>query len=223
MLVVALQDKSPRLARPLARSLNSRFSPVTRSSRQTTLFGKNWLFTFLSHPTIYRPLYLQTRSSYKPQSSNITCLTKLGHTPFQTWETPEILVALETSWAAMLPVLFKCWKEHQEKKEEISLMFWIMCPYSPPRSQSEIAWIIERALDSTMTWEIPISEASNTPSCNAIASMILAGKGAERILFDAAMRKPRLSRITTPMLEGLPSSKAAPSTLTLKKPKGGAC
>ena len=38
---VALQDKSPRLARPLARGLNSRLNPVARSSRQNALFGKN--------------------------------------------------------------------------------------------------------------------------------------------------------------------------------------
>ena len=44
---VALQDKSPRLARPFTRGLNSRLNPVARSSRQNTLFGKNWLFTFL--------------------------------------------------------------------------------------------------------------------------------------------------------------------------------
>ena len=46
-LAIALQDKSPRLARPFARSLNLRLNPVARSSRQNTLFGKNWLFTFL--------------------------------------------------------------------------------------------------------------------------------------------------------------------------------
>ena len=44
---VALQEKSPKLARPFSRSLNSRLNPVARSSRQNTLFGKNWLFTFL--------------------------------------------------------------------------------------------------------------------------------------------------------------------------------
>ena len=44
---VTLQDKSPRLARPFARGLNSQLNPVTRSSRQNTLFGKNWFFTFL--------------------------------------------------------------------------------------------------------------------------------------------------------------------------------
>ena len=44
---VALQDKSPRLARPFACCLNSRLNPVVRSSRQNTLFRKNWLFTFL--------------------------------------------------------------------------------------------------------------------------------------------------------------------------------
>ena len=44
---VALQDKSPRLAKPFARGLNSRLNLVARSSRQNTLFGKIWLFTFL--------------------------------------------------------------------------------------------------------------------------------------------------------------------------------
>ena len=44
---IALQDKSPRLTRPFARGLNSRLNPITRSSRQNTLFRKNWLFTFL--------------------------------------------------------------------------------------------------------------------------------------------------------------------------------
>ena len=44
---VALQDKSPRLARPFARGLNLQLNLVARSSRQNTLFRKIWLFTFL--------------------------------------------------------------------------------------------------------------------------------------------------------------------------------
>ena len=44
---VALQDKSPRLAKPFAHSLNSQLNSVARSSHQNTLFGKIWLFTFL--------------------------------------------------------------------------------------------------------------------------------------------------------------------------------
>ena len=43
----SLQDKSSRLARPFARSLNSWLNQVTRSSRQNTLFGKIWHFKFL--------------------------------------------------------------------------------------------------------------------------------------------------------------------------------
>ena len=42
----SLQDKSPRLARPFARGLNSRLNLVVMSSCQNTLFGKIWLFTF---------------------------------------------------------------------------------------------------------------------------------------------------------------------------------
>ena len=65
MLAVALQEKSPRLAKPLARGLNLWLSPVVRPSRQTTLFGKKWLFAFLSHLTIYRPLYPQNVESFQ--------------------------------------------------------------------------------------------------------------------------------------------------------------
>ena len=45
--IVALQDKSQRLARPFARGLNSWLNPVARSSSQNILFGENWLLTFL--------------------------------------------------------------------------------------------------------------------------------------------------------------------------------
>ena len=65
MLAVALQDKSPKLAKPIARNLNSQLSPVARPSRQTTLFGKNWLFAFFSHLTIYRPLYPRNIESFQ--------------------------------------------------------------------------------------------------------------------------------------------------------------
>ena len=63
MPAVALQEKSPRLARPLARGLNSRLSPVARSSRQTTLLGKIdfshsfspcYIYTLI--PTIFKEL-----------------------------------------------------------------------------------------------------------------------------------------------------------------------
>ena len=43
----SLQDKSSRLARRFACGLNSQLNPVARSSRQNTLFGKIWRFTFL--------------------------------------------------------------------------------------------------------------------------------------------------------------------------------
>ena len=43
----SLLDKSPRLAKLFARDLNSRLNPIARSSRQNTLFGKIWRFTFL--------------------------------------------------------------------------------------------------------------------------------------------------------------------------------
>lgn len=156
-----------------------------------------------------------------PQSSKITRSTQHGLMPFQTWETPENLAALASSWAALLPLLFKFLKENQENEQEMSLTFWMMCPISPPRTPSLVAWTVERVSDSKMAWEIPISNASSTPSCSAIAFVISAEKGTGRILLKAAMGEPRQLRIITPMLEGLPSSEAASLTLTLKKPEGG--
>ena len=81
---------------------------------------------------------------------------------------------------------------------------------------------MERASDSRITLESPISGASSTPFCKAKASVFLAGKGDERTLLEAAIKEPWLSRIITPMLDGLPSSEAAPSTLILMKPIGKA-
>ena len=46
-------------------AVSSWLSLVTRPSRQTTLFGKHWLFAFLSHPIIYRPLYSWNIESFQ--------------------------------------------------------------------------------------------------------------------------------------------------------------
>ena len=63
----SLQDKSSRLARPFARGLNSWLNPVARSSRQNTLFGKIWLFTF-SLTLLY--IYLYTHDSKRASREN---------------------------------------------------------------------------------------------------------------------------------------------------------
>ena len=63
----SLQDKSPKLARLFAHSLNSRLNPVARSSRQNTLFGKIWLFTFLI-TLLY--IYPYTHDSKKASREN---------------------------------------------------------------------------------------------------------------------------------------------------------
>ena len=62
---VALQDKSPRLARPFACSLNSQLNLVERSSHQNTLFGKIMTFHIPFHPTIYIPLYPRFKESFQ--------------------------------------------------------------------------------------------------------------------------------------------------------------
>ena len=63
----SLQDKSPKLAKPFARGLNSRLNPVARSSCQNTLFGKIWLFTFLL-TLLY--IYLYTHDSKRASKGN---------------------------------------------------------------------------------------------------------------------------------------------------------
>ena len=55
MLAGALQDKKSNLAIQLTRSLDLRFNQVTRPSRQSTLFGKNWLFAFQTYTNINTP------------------------------------------------------------------------------------------------------------------------------------------------------------------------
>ena len=65
--ICSLQDKSPKLAWPFARGLNSRLNLVARSSRQNTLFGKIWLFTFLL-TLLY--IYPYTHDSKKASREN---------------------------------------------------------------------------------------------------------------------------------------------------------
>ena len=50
----------------------------------------------------------------------------------------------------------------------------------------------------------------------------LCSVGDGRVLLEAAMGSPWISRIITPMLELVPSSEAAPSAFILKKHEGGA-
>ena len=51
----ALQDKKSSLAIQLTHSSDSWLSQVVRPSRQSTLFGKNWLFIFQTHTSINTP------------------------------------------------------------------------------------------------------------------------------------------------------------------------
>ena len=63
----SLQDKSPRLASSFAQGLNTILNPVARSSRQNTLFGKIWCFTFLL-TLLY--IYLYTHDSKRATREN---------------------------------------------------------------------------------------------------------------------------------------------------------
>ena len=61
---IALQDKTSSLARQLTHDSNSRLVPVVSSSHQNALFGCNWLFVFLIHPTII-PLHPRNVESFR--------------------------------------------------------------------------------------------------------------------------------------------------------------
>ena len=67
-------------------------------------------------------------------SSRIRCSTQLGLTPFQIWVKPDSLAAFASSWATLLPSLFRCWNVHQLKEAEQLLMSWKMRPISPSTS-----------------------------------------------------------------------------------------
>ena len=73
---IALQEKSPRLAKPFAYDLNSRLNPVARSSRQNILFGKIWLFTLLY---IYPYTHNLERASRENFEREILEKTRLTH------------------------------------------------------------------------------------------------------------------------------------------------
>ena len=84
-LAVALQDKSPKLARPFARDLNSRLNLIARSSRQNTLFGKILLFTFLLTLLYIYPythdLERASRENFERETLKKTRLTHLQSYP----------------------------------------------------------------------------------------------------------------------------------------------
>ena len=83
----SLQDKSPRLARPFARGLNSRLNPVARLSCQNILFGKIWLLTFLL-TLLY--IYPYTHDSKRASKENFERENKIDSSTIFTQETLQI-------------------------------------------------------------------------------------------------------------------------------------
>ena len=108
---VALQDKSPRLARQLARDLNSRLSPVVRLSRQTTLFGKNWHFAFQKHTSINTPythiLWRASRENF--ERKNPREKKRLTYPQFLSFDSPNsstLTISIVTSLRCTLVKTF---------------------------------------------------------------------------------------------------------------------
>ena len=92
---------------------NSRFCHL---NSPTFFFIFFWMRKTQGKPTTEKKLQQREQNnsrenkhnSYTQLSFKIICSTKLGHTPFQTCETPESLAALASSWATLLPLLIKC-------------------------------------------------------------------------------------------------------------------
>ena len=99
---------------------------------------------------------------------------------------------------------------------------WHRWPRPPSVLRACRLWMAMRESDSMMTWDSFNSLASRTPSCSAINSISRLVYCPGSILLRATIASPLQFLITTPMLDLLPSSNEAPSTLILWKSGGGA-
>ena len=131
MPAVALQDKSLRLAKQLACDLKlatqssheakSRAnclaslgllscSPVTMTSRQTTLFGKNWPFTFQTYTSINTPythvLLRASRENFERETLEKTRLTHPQSSSFDSPNSSTLTFSIVTSLRGTLAKTF---------------------------------------------------------------------------------------------------------------------
>ena len=106
----SLQDKSPRLARPFARGLNSRLNPVARSNHQNTLFGKIWLFTFLFTLLYIYPhthdLERVSRENFERETLEKTRLTRPQSLPKKLFKFLYLFLSIVKSLRGSLPKPF---------------------------------------------------------------------------------------------------------------------
>ena len=120
----SLQDKSPRLTKPFAHGLNSRLNPVTRSSRQNTLFSKIWLFTFLiTLLYIYPYSHDLGRDSRENFDKETLEKTKLTHPQFLPKKLFKFLYSLPLHCQILERLITKTFSHHIHLYERVVWRF----------------------------------------------------------------------------------------------------
>ena len=142
---IALQDKSPRLARLFARDLNSQLNLVKRSSRQNTLFGKIWLFTFL-FTLLYIYLYTHDlerafRVNFERETLEKTRLTHLQSLPKRLFK---FLYSLPLHCQILERLITKAFSHHIHFCERVVLCFGKQLG----RNQFHIGWCYGQVTES---------------------------------------------------------------------------
>ena len=109
----SLQDKSPKLARPFARGLNSRLNPVAKSSCQNTLFGKIWLFTFLLTLLYIYPYTLDSKGASRENFERETLeKIRLTHPQSLPKKLFKFLYSVPLHWHILKRLITKTFSHH---------------------------------------------------------------------------------------------------------------
>ena len=141
----SLQDKSPKLAKPFARGLNSRLNPVTRSSRQNTLFSKIWLFTFfITLLYIYPYTHDLERDSRENFEKETLEKTRLTHPQFLPKKLFKFLYSLPLLCQILKRLITKTFSHHIHFCERVVWCFRKQLG----RNQFHIGWYYGQVAES---------------------------------------------------------------------------
>ena len=141
----SLQDKSSKLVRSFARSLNSWLNPVARSSRQNTLFGKIWLFTFLLTQLYIYPYTHDSKRASKENFERETLeKTKLTHPQSLPKRLFKFLYSLPLHCQTLERLITKTFSHHIHSYERVIWCFGKQLG----RNQFHIGWCYGQVAES---------------------------------------------------------------------------
>ena len=141
----SLQDKSPRLARPFARGLNSRLNQIARSSCQNTLFGKIWLFTFLLTLLYIYPYTLDSKRASRENFERETLKkTRLTHPQSLPKRLLKFLFSLPLHCQTLERLITKTFSDFIHFCEKVVWCFGKQLG----RNQSHIGWCYGQVAES---------------------------------------------------------------------------